>query len=164
MSFWQIVCNHLCSKQVHRNVPKSWHRVMALHLNWVTRHAWVVISLNLIVNLSSSVVTQVQQALSLKLHYHKIAELLQQSVCFTVSKILQLKLFRAYSGYICHETFNFMMSLPTMSLGLRFCVSRKDGTGGGRWMHPKAWPRLGSSLEVTWLALGGPFFYPFWHK
>jgi len=30
-----------------------------------------------------------------------------------------------------------MMSLPAMSLGLRFCVSRKDGTGVGGWVHPK---------------------------
>ena len=30
-----------------------------------------------------------------------------------------------------------MMSLPAMSLGLRFCVSRKGGTGGGGWVHPK---------------------------
>ena len=30
-----------------------------------------------------------------------------------------------------------MMSLPAMSLGLRFCVSRMGGTGGGGWMHPK---------------------------
>ena len=29
------------------------------------------------------------------------------------------------------------MSLPAMSLGLRFCVSRKGGTGGGGWVHPK---------------------------
>jgi len=27
-----------------------------------------------------------------------------------------------HSGYIRHETFSFMMSLPAMSLGLRFCV------------------------------------------
>ena len=40
-------------------------------------------------------------------------------------------------GYIHHETFSFMMSLPTMSLGLRFYVSRKGGTGGGGWVHPK---------------------------
>ena len=26
-----------------------------------------------------------------------------------------------------------MMSHPAMSLGLRFCVNRKGGTGGGRW-------------------------------
>jgi len=29
------------------------------------------------------------------------------------------------------------MSLPAMSLGLRFCMSRKSGTGVGRWVHPK---------------------------
>ena len=33
--------------------------------------------------------------------------------------------------------FSFMMSLPAMFLGLRFCVSRKGGTGGGGWVHPK---------------------------
>ena len=44
---------------------------------------------------------------------------------------------------------------------LGFCVSRKGGTGGGGWVHPKACPRLGSSLEATWLALGGPFL-SFW--
>ena len=30
-----------------------------------------------------------------------------------------------------------MMSLPAMSLGLRFCVSRKGGTGGGGWVYLK---------------------------
>ena len=30
-----------------------------------------------------------------------------------------------------------MMSLPAMSLGLRFCVSRKGRTGGGGCVHPK---------------------------
>jgi len=30
-----------------------------------------------------------------------------------------------------------MMSLPAMSLGLRFCVSRTGRTGGGGWVHPK---------------------------
>ena len=30
-----------------------------------------------------------------------------------------------------------MMSLPAMSLGVRFCVSRKGRTGGGGWVHPK---------------------------
>ena len=48
-----------------------------------------------------------------------------------------LKLFRAYSRYIRHDTFSFMMSLPAMSLGLRFGVSRKGGTGGGGWVHTK---------------------------
>ena len=32
--------------------------------------------------------------------------------------------FRAYSGYICHETFSFIMSLLAMSFGDRFCFSR----------------------------------------
>jgi len=36
------------------------------------------------------------------------------------------------STYKCHETFRFMISLPAMSVS-------------------------GSSLETTWLALGGPF-------
>ena len=30
-----------------------------------------------------------------------------------------------------------MMSLPAMSLGLRFCVNRKGRTGGGGWVHLK---------------------------
>ena len=30
-----------------------------------------------------------------------------------------------------------MMSLPAMSSGLRFCVSRKGGTVGGVWVHLK---------------------------
>ena len=30
-----------------------------------------------------------------------------------------------------------MMSLPAMSLGLRFCSSRNGRTGGGGWVHPK---------------------------
>jgi len=29
-----------------------------------------------------------------------------------------------------------MMSLPAMSLGVRFCLSRKGETGGGGWVHP----------------------------
>jgi len=29
------------------------------------------------------------------------------------------------------------MSLPAMSLGLRFCMSRKGGTGEGGWVHLK---------------------------
>jgi len=28
-----------------------------------------------------------------------------------------------------------MISLPAMSLGLRFCVSRKGGTEGDVWVH-----------------------------
>ena len=30
------------------------------------------------------------------------------------------------------------MSLPAMSLGLRFCASRKGGAGVGGWVHPKS--------------------------
>ena len=30
-----------------------------------------------------------------------------------------------------------MMSHPAMSLGDRFCDSRKGGTGGGGWVHPE---------------------------
>jgi len=30
-----------------------------------------------------------------------------------------------------------MMSLPAISFGDRFCKSRKGGTGGGGWEHPK---------------------------
>ena len=30
-----------------------------------------------------------------------------------------------------------MMSILAMFLGLWFCVSRKGGTGGGGWVHPK---------------------------
>jgi len=30
-----------------------------------------------------------------------------------------------------------MMSLPAISFGDRFCFSRKDGIGGGGWVHPK---------------------------
>ena len=30
-----------------------------------------------------------------------------------------------------------MMSHPVRSLGKRFCMSRKGGTGGDWWVHPK---------------------------
>ena len=36
-----------------------------------------------------------------------------------------------------HETFSFMVSHLAMSLGDRLCVSRKGGTRGGGWVHPK---------------------------
>ena len=41
-----------------------------------------------------------------------------------------------------------MMSLPAMSLGLRFCVSRKGGTGGGGWVHPKGAKSMAASVLV----------------
>jgi len=51
--------------------------------------------------------------------------------------------------YIHHETFNFMMSLPAMSLGLWFCMSRKGGTGGSGWVHPKG----ANSIAVSGLVV-----------
>ena len=50
------------------------------------------------------------------------------------------------------------MALAAMSLGDRFCMSRKGGIVGGGWVHPKG----GNSMAVryverSWLALGGPF-------
>ena len=44
-----------------------------------------------------------------------------------------------------------MMSLLAMSLGLRFCVSRKGGTGGGGWVHPKG----ANSMATSGLVLTG---------
>ena len=38
---------------------------------------------------------------------------------------------------MCHETFSFMMSYLAVSLGEMSCMSRKGGTGGGGWVHPK---------------------------
>ena len=40
-----------------------------------------------------------------------------------------------------------------------FCVSRKGGTGGGRWGHPQGdlhMLALWLSVEMPWLVLGGP--------
>jgi len=34
------------------------------------------------------------------------------------------------------------MSHPAMSLGDRFCMSRKGGTGGGEWVHLKGANRM----------------------
>jgi len=42
-----------------------------------------------------------------------------------------------------------MMSLLATSLGLRFCVNRKSGTGGGGWVHPKG---------ADSMAVSGPVF------
>ena len=47
--------------------------------------------------------------------------------------LYELFLVPAHSGYIRHETFSFMMSLP--SFGDRFCFSNKGGIGGGGWVH-----------------------------
>ena len=40
-------------------------------------------------------------------------------------------------AYLQRETVSVMMSHPAMSLGDRFCDSRKGGTGGGGWVHPE---------------------------
>ena len=39
--------------------------------------------------------------------------------------------FTDVAGYICYETFGFMMSLLAMSFGNRFCMSRMGGKRGG---------------------------------
>ena len=66
-----------------------------------------------------------------------------------------IKLFRAYSGYICHETFSFITSLLAMSIGqreVRGCpegckqhghICRNDlvGTEGHFW-HKWSWKRI----------------------
>ena len=40
-----------------------------------------------------------------------------------------------------------MLNYPAMSLGDRFCDSRKGGTGGGGWVHPEG----ANSMAVSWL-------------
>ena len=42
-----------------------------------------------------------------------------------------------------------MMSLPAMSWGLRLCVSRKGGTGGGGWVHPKGANSMATSGLIS---------------
>jgi len=58
-----------------------------------------------------------------------------------------------------------MMSLPAMSLGIRFCVSRKGGTGGSGWVHPKSTNSMAASglvfrsdLDGTGRAISIPEF------
>ena len=63
------------------------------------------------------------------------------------------ELFRAHGIYIRRETFSFMMSLPV--LGLRFCVSRKGGTGGGGWVHLKGMNSMATFGLVLRSNLGG---------
>ena len=53
---------------------------------------------------------------------------------------------------MCNETFSFMMSYLAMSLGDRFCVSRKGGTGGGGWVHPKG----ANSMAISGFACEKP--------
>jgi len=46
-----------------------------------------------------------------------------------------------------------MMSLLAVSLELKFCVSRKDGTGRGGWVHPKG----ANSMAVSGLVFRSDF-------
>jgi len=55
-------------------------------------------------------------------------------------------------AYMRHETFSFMMSYLAMSLGDRFHMSRKGGTGGGGWVHPKG----ANSMTMSELACEKP--------
>ena len=64
---------------------------------------------------------------------------------------LPKKLFMAHSTYMHCETFSFMMSHPAMSLGDRFCVSRKGRTRGGGWVHLKFANSV--AVERPWLEL-----------
>ena len=55
-------------------------------------------------------------------------------------------------AYMRHENFSFMMSYLGMSLGDRFCTSRKGGTRGGGWVHPKG----ADSMAMSKLACEKP--------
>ena len=61
------------------------------------------------------------------------------------------------------ESFYLMMSLPVMSLGGRFCVDKKGGTGRGGWAHLGLKPAWYWAVERPWLALStsGPFVCSF---
>ena len=50
------------------------------------------------------------------------------------------------------------MSIPAMSLGLRFCASRKGRTGGGGWVSALSLGYMAASglaLKSPWLEPGG---------
>jgi len=51
-------------------------------------------------------------------------------------------------NYVLYN-FQLVMLLLAMSLGLRFCTSRKGRTGGGGWVHPKG----ANSMAASWLIL-----------
>jgi len=65
---------------------------------------------------------------------------------------------------IRHENFSFMMSLPAIFLGLRFCISRKGGTRGGGWVHPKGANNMAASglvLRCDLVGTGRAISVPF---
>ena len=51
---------------------------------------------------------------------------------------------------VCRQNFHLVMSLGAMFFGDRFCVSRKDETGGGGWVHPKG----ADSIAIFGLSFG----------
>jgi len=58
------------------------------------------------------------------------------------------------------ETFSFIMSLPAMSFGDRFCLSRKGRTGGGGWVHPQGANSMavsGLGCRKALVGTGDPF-------
>ena len=55
--------------------------------------------------------------------------------CMLTLDMVPINPFPANDALRCHETFSFMMLHPAMSLGDRFCDSRKGGRGGGGWVR-----------------------------
>jgi len=54
------------------------------------------------------------------------------------------------------------MSLPVMSLGLRFCTSKKGEIGAGVWLHPKganSATALGLAIERYWVGHFSPHLH-----
>ena len=76
-----------------------------------------------------------------------------------------LKIFLTTNDECTSRDFRLVMSLPAMSLRDWFCLSGKDETEEGGWVHAhgakkndRFWAQL---LERPWLTLGGPFL-PFY--
>ena len=68
------------------------------------------------------------------------------------------------AGYIQHEIFISDVTLPAMSFGDRFCVSRKGGIGGGGWVHLKGADSMamsGLGLEKLLVGATGPLLSSF---
>ena len=65
--------------------------------------------------------------------------------------------------YIPHETCISDVTLPAMSFGDSFCVSRKGRTEGGGWVQT-AWLCLGLALKSSSLEPGGPLIFCPLHK
>ena len=79
-----------------------------------------------------------------------------------------LNLFLPNDCIWCCETFSFIISLPTMSWELIFCMSEQKGLDRGRWVSAPegckqggcVWAHLYKGLGWHWK---GHFFCPFWH-